>query len=241
MGRPHMKLLAAVAIATSLIATGAAAQSFRPVPAVTTEMPDGDDDIYPITLPFPIRMGAEAPSDQFLISQNANLVSFVGDATPYFDDLQSRSDTGSPTYGTSTVGGRPAFIATYNDDGVCCGPTPVRMNVQFVVIDRSDIAPGDFDYEINTQGLGRTPSTSTFVVDSVDAGRAGVGSFPMGPDAYRAVWTFRSGVLTSGAGPTLIGGSPAPVPTMSEWAMILFGTVLAGGAALYLQRRRFMA
>ncbi|WGM32184.1 hypothetical protein KKHFBJBL_02435 [Brevundimonas sp. NIBR11] len=30
----------------------------------------------------------------------------------------------------------------------------------------------------------------------------------------------------------------APVPTMTEWAMILFGTMLAGGAALYIQRRR---
>ena len=33
----------------------------------------------------------------------------------------------------------------------------------------------------------------------------------------------------------------APVPTLSEWAMILFGTVLAGGAALYIQRRRLLA
>lgn len=31
---------------------------------------------------------------------------------------------------------------------------------------------------------------------------------------------------------------PAPVPTLSEWAMILFGTLLAGCAMLYLQRRQ---
>ena len=31
---------------------------------------------------------------------------------------------------------------------------------------------------------------------------------------------------------------PPPVPTMSEWAMILLGVLLAGGAALQLQRRR---
>ncbi|MBN8529273.1 MAG: IPTL-CTERM sorting domain-containing protein [Caulobacterales bacterium] len=31
----------------------------------------------------------------------------------------------------------------------------------------------------------------------------------------------------------------APVPTMSEWAMILFGVLLAGGAAVFIQRRRF--
>lgn len=34
---------------------------------------------------------------------------------------------------------------------------------------------------------------------------------------------------------------PAPVPTMSEWAMILLATILAGGTALYLQRRRLTA
>ena len=32
--------------------------------------------------------------------------------------------------------------------------------------------------------------------------------------------------------------APAAVPTMSEWAMILLGLALAGGAALTIQRRR---
>lgn len=36
----------------------------------------------------------------------------------------------------------------------------------------------------------------------------------------------------------LTSGAPAPVPTLSEWAMILLGAVLAGGAALQLHRRR---
>ncbi len=31
---------------------------------------------------------------------------------------------------------------------------------------------------------------------------------------------------------------PAPVPTLSEWAMILFGLALAGAAALHIQGRR---
>ena len=34
---------------------------------------------------------------------------------------------------------------------------------------------------------------------------------------------------------------PAPVPTMTEWAMILFAMMLAGGAVLHLQRRRQFA
>ncbi|WP_428151351.1 IPTL-CTERM sorting domain-containing protein [Brevundimonas sp.] len=34
---------------------------------------------------------------------------------------------------------------------------------------------------------------------------------------------------------------PRPVPTLSEWAMILFGLMLAGGATLYIQYRRTVA
>lgn len=34
---------------------------------------------------------------------------------------------------------------------------------------------------------------------------------------------------------------PAPVPTLSEWAMILMGLTLAGGAVVLIQRRRFAA
>ena len=40
---------------------------------------------------------------------------------------------------------------------------------------------------------------------------------------------------------TLTLNSPAAVPTLSEWAMILFGLLLAGGAALLIQRRQVIA
>lgn len=33
----------------------------------------------------------------------------------------------------------------------------------------------------------------------------------------------------------------AAIPTMTEWAMVLFGLILAGGAALMIQRRRLAA
>lgn len=35
--------------------------------------------------------------------------------------------------------------------------------------------------------------------------------------------------------------APAPVPTLSEWVMILLGLILAGGAALIVQRRHMAA
>ena len=44
-------------------------------------------------------------------------------------------------------------------------------------------------------------------------------------------------------GPTVVtvAAAPAPVPTLSEWAMIMLGLLLAGGAAIYIQRRQFVA
>ena len=39
----------------------------------------------------------------------------------------------------------------------------------------------------------------------------------------------------------LLPNLPEPVPTLSEWAMILFGLILAGGAAVMIQRRRMTA
>ncbi|MBB5746873.1 IPTL-CTERM sorting domain-containing protein [Brevundimonas variabilis] len=38
-----------------------------------------------------------------------------------------------------------------------------------------------------------------------------------------------------------VAAPPASVPTLSEWAMILMGLTLAGGAALYIQRRHMAA
>ncbi|NBB66232.1 IPTL-CTERM sorting domain-containing protein [Pseudomonas sp. ODNR1LW] len=50
-------------------------------------------------------------------------------------------------------------------------------------------------------------------------------------------YTLRQLILT----PTAVTAPPSTIPTMSEWAMILFGLSLAGGAALYVQRRRMIA
>lgn len=54
----------------------------------------------------------------------------------------------------------------------------------------------------------------------------------------RLVTTSALGSQTNFDNVSVTRTAPAPVPTMTEWAMILFGTVLAGGAALYVQRRR---
>lgn len=69
-----------------------------------------------------------------------------------------------------------------------------------------------------------------------NAGGTGAASGTEG--ACSANCTFFSGTVRNYTATLASVPAPAPVPTMSEWAMILFGTMLAGGAALYVQRRR---
>ena len=61
---------------------------------------------------------------------------------------------------------------------------------------------------------------------------------------YTCTGVCAGGVYTVGShitAGTMVGVAPVSVPTMSEWAMILFGLMLAGGAALYIQRRQLIA
>ncbi len=72
-----------------------------------------------------------------------------------------------------------------------------------------------------------------------DAISIGLTASPLNPPSdavflFSSPLTLRQLVLADGP------STPAPVPTMTEWMMILFGTMLAGGAAIYLQRRRMM-
>ena len=53
--------------------------------------------------------------------------------------------------------------------------------------------------------------------------------------------TFGAGSSYSNGPPaafSLAPLAPVAVPTLQEWALILFGLILAGGAALYIQRRQ---
>ncbi len=72
-------------------------------------------------------------------------------------------------------------------------------------------------------------------------------TWTLAPGVYTVVVMALYGGETGTAGYTFNGpgsitfgspGGPAVVPTMTEWAMILFGTLMAGGAALFLQRRQ---
>ena len=67
---------------------------------------------------------------------------------PFFADVDTRTGN-TVTFGNGTVDGHNAFGVNWPGVGCYSENTSVLDNFQVVLIDRSDIAPGDFDIEFN--------------------------------------------------------------------------------------------
>jgi hypothetical protein len=71
---------------------------------------------------------------------------------PFFADVDTRNPASSEvTYGNGTVDGRPAFGVNWDSQGVGYYDTEADLlnKFQLVMIDRSDINEGDFDFQFN--------------------------------------------------------------------------------------------
>jgi len=71
---------------------------------------------------------------------------------PFFGDVDTRAGN-VVTYGTGTVGGRNAFGVNWLEVGYYGYHTDKLNTFQLVLIDRSDINPGDFDFEFNYEQI----------------------------------------------------------------------------------------
>ncbi len=82
-------------------------------------------------------------------------------------------------------------------------------------------------------------STYSMVLDNSTVGFQGSNVYAGGAAIanYATVVTTADWAFQIYEGPA----GPQPVPTLSEWALILLGLTLAGSAALYLQRRHLTA
>lgn len=86
------------------------------------------------------------------------------------------------------------------------------------------------------------PIGSTADSNFVCATRGSGGSAVTGPGSCSAATLDAHYSTAQSTVPTTFAVSaPAAVPTLSEWAMILFGLLLAGGAVVMIQRRRLTA
>lgn len=68
---------------------------------------------------------------------------------PFFGDVDTRSGLPEVTYGVSTIDGRNAFGVNWLNVGYFSVGADKRNTFQLVLVDRSDLAVGDFDFEFN--------------------------------------------------------------------------------------------
>lgn len=91
---------------------------------------------------------------------------------------------------------------------------------------------------VSLTGLGVAAGATCTINFTYQPANAGVYGLSASTVTYAGGDNASPKALTAGAQPTLTVTAPTPVPTLSEWAMILLGTILAGGAALFIQRRQ---
>jgi hypothetical protein len=147
------------------------ASPVRPLPGCWTSRLVRNDDLSSTTavpLGFPLDFFGSS-HDSAWINNNGN-VTFDGplsDYTPtdlsgtrhaiiaaFFADVDTRAPASSRvTYGQTNLGGRPAFCVNWGGEGGAVGyfaKHADKLNrFQLLLVDRSDIAPGNFDIEMN--------------------------------------------------------------------------------------------
>ncbi|HEY5170368.1 MAG TPA: nidogen-like domain-containing protein, partial [Acidimicrobiia bacterium] len=128
----------------------------------TSTFGGNDDDSTTVSLPFPVHFFS-GTFNQLFLNNNGN-VTF--DAAlpaytpfdlstanrviiaPFLADVDTRTGN-AVTYGTGTVDGHSAWGVNWPGVGCYNLNTSVLNNFQMILVDRSDVAAGDFDIEFN--------------------------------------------------------------------------------------------
>jgi hypothetical protein len=80
---------------------------------------------------------------------------------PFFADVDTRAPGSNPvTYGTGSLGGHAAFAVNYFNVGVY-NQIPIFNTFQLVLVDRSDISVGSFDFEFNYTAINWETGTAS--------------------------------------------------------------------------------
>ncbi|MCO8031218.1 IPTL-CTERM sorting domain-containing protein [Brevundimonas diminuta] len=114
------------------------------------------------------------------------------------------------------------------------GLTPSSVSTNAGTIITSNTTGGLVDNVTLGDGEGFTLITEAVLPSGAVPGTVLTGVAEVRPSAPDPDPTDNRATATATVGSV----TPAPVPTLTEWAMILLGVLLAGGAALTLHRRR---
>ncbi len=97
---------------------------------------------------------------------------------PFFADVDTRADGTEPVvygYGTAVVDGHRAFGVNWKNVGYYSNRADKTNTFQLVLIDRSDVAPGDFDIEFNYDRVLWEAGTASGGVDGLGGNSARAG------------------------------------------------------------------
>lgn len=139
------------------------------------------------------------------------------------------------------IGNGPNTIAVY---AVTTSPTQIAAGTAPAAATHTDLGDGtQFGTAVaTTNGETLTITLSADALTALNAARGG--SIVFGLNNETAVGNddnvFGSSFNSVPRTLTIVQ-APVAVPTLSEWALILLGLMLAGAAALYLQRRQQLA
>jgi hypothetical protein len=187
---------------------------------------------------------------------------------PFFGDVDTRgAGSGLVTYGNDTVNGRNAFGVEWPAVGYFSGRVDKKNTFELVIIDRSDIAPGAFDFEFNydqiqwetgeasggVNGLGGSSArvgysnglTGSSNVSFELAGSAVNGAFLNGGSNALVGSSLNSSVLGrylfSSRGGNINNGNPPPPPAATPATttpVLLLSAVMLIGIVTYMKRTR---
>lgn len=163
----------------------------------------------------------DGPLGQFTPSDLSSSTSPI--IAPFFADVDTRPvQTPWVTYGTGVVDGHLAFGATWGGVGYYNSKLDKLNRFQVVMVDRSDIAPGDVDVEFNyDQILWETGDASS--------GLRGLGGVPAvagvglggGAGAVQLPGSAQSGAFEDWGTNPLVAGAPGGLP--GRWLTAIRG------------------